>query len=82
MSQGKEEPLLTSQDVTNWIANKSDGRTTRRIEEDLRRPDSEVKEYMEWMADPKRSTPRLVERRVSDVIKAGRAARRRGRKSS
>ena len=68
MAGNKKEPPLTEQQVTDWMANQADERTVRRIKQDLDRPDSEVKEYMDWMAERHgQPTPRLVARRLKDL---------------
>jgi hypothetical protein len=72
MSQNKKEPPITLQDVTNWTLGNADERVKRRIEDDLKRPDSEVREYIDWAGgDPaKQSTPRLAQRDLEGVVKA------------
>ena len=78
MSQRKDAPPFSIQDVTDWTLGKAGEQVKARIEDDLKRPDSEVREYIEWMADAEEAlprpsrlpTPRLVRRDLEEVIKA------------
>jgi hypothetical protein len=78
MSQRKEAPPLSLQDVKDWTLGKADDRVKTRIEDDLKRPDSEVREYLEWVAAAaerpggpvKHPTPKIVQRDLEDVFRA------------
>jgi hypothetical protein len=72
MTARTKAPLITIQDVTDWTVGEAAEAMSHRIEDDLKRPDSEVKEYLDWLggASPPTPTPRLVERDMQRVYKA------------
>jgi hypothetical protein len=69
---------ITAKNVRNWLRGRADAETGRRIEDDLKRPDSEVREYLDWMAATAEADglvvdlprPRLLERHWQELRKA------------
>lgn len=58
----EQKPNISLQDVTEWSLGVADANVKQRIENDLKRPDSLVHEYLEWEGnEANRSLPRLVE---------------------
>jgi hypothetical protein len=59
----KDRRGVTKDDVRAWMAGKASPLQQQLIELDLERPDSAVREYLEWLSDPNSSTrppPRIV----------------------
>jgi hypothetical protein len=71
MTRKKESAPITVIDVIRWNSGKGSKDLRRRIESDLERPDSVVKEYLAWEGGDRKVThSRLVEEHLQSMYAA------------
>ena len=70
MSSRKKEPPITLENITDWELGKADDEVVRRIEEDMKLPDSLVREHLSWAGgDPNTPHSRLTREHVERTVK-------------
>jgi hypothetical protein len=77
MQKKPDSTALTAADVLLWLDGKADEQTASRIEEDLKRSDSEVQHYLDWTAGrcPVRPNPKLVQEALIRKVESAGSAR-------